>query len=600
MILLRSQCKNEHTRRIRQDFLEKITATLIKECKKKCDDYASNKYMSSDMFCDQISLLYDHKPDNVIYNHLKKLESEISDKCLNTQSLQDESNPYHNAEFAEILLHLLTVFPVWTNIIPSQCEDTRLHMSDLNVRYLSSITDYVLKDAESEQLSIDKFAIQHAEFLKHKLQENRELIHLQRKQHKKAAKAHEENSMHTYLNLQEDWRGKGDQIGDKHDLKDSTINSATLPNDVSVENNDITFSLDTSSLTECSQKMSTSISYSNDISRVLDEHGYSKCTDGEFHHSTPVTKKSGFYSQPNPTVNVYYNKPRTHEPSRSLKIRNGNTMQPKSVSEKVLDKETNKMVNVNEKYVFDSTSCIDSITVLFIHGIINFSDFHNNICNLARTPVQDSFLQAVYHLATTNIHTTYYANRFRILRKIGELRGDNIVFPGTIDKYFITLMDNCYSISESTHCLSCDVMYDNDYSIAPRIFKITREDIQNKNLSRLFTTYTPQICEICTNTKMVSYDFKGYIALHVENENWYFHLNEIQETIIIGDTTYFLAGVIGYTPAKTDYGQTHYIAYRLQRNLEAKWKSHDNLKVQGVAGSSSIAVTLIIYIYNKD
>lgn len=77
------------------------------------------------------------------------------------------------------------------------------------------------------------------------------------------------------------------------------------------------------------------------------------------------------YSQPNPAVNAYFSKPRNHGLSEPLKIQNGNTMQPKSLTVKGgANENTKKMKKIVKKFVFDSTSGIDSMAVLFIHTIV--------------------------------------------------------------------------------------------------------------------------------------------------------------------------------------------------------------------------------------
>lgn len=612
MLLLRSECQNIDTKRI-LSLLEKIQTPYIKEYKKKCDTYTNKKYTST-MFCDEISLLYDHETDNKLYHHFKRLESEISNKCTQAQSIQDELNSYYNVEFLEKFLHLLTFFPVWTNVIPSDCKDMRSQMFDVDDRHFSSISNFFLKNAESDRLPLNKFAIQHAQFLKNTLQENREYLNVEKQVTGKVAGESEKDvSMHTYLNLKEDWRGKGDKVSDNHDIGDNSVNSASLANEVPIHNNNIsTLSLNTSLFTECADETSTSVAYSNDTSRIFDEHSYFKSAGDESHnlssvtpqfdHSTAVRKKkSTMYNEPNPEVNVFYSKARTHGPSKTLKIRNGNTMQLKSRTIEIVDEETKKKKKIAIKYVFDSTSGVDSIAVLVIHGIFNFNDFNNDICNLENSSGKLLFLQSVHHLATTEKHATYYADRFRMLLSIGELRGDNIVCPETIDRYFIKLMDDYYSISQYSFCSKCDTTFTNNYSIVPSIFKILKDDIKNKSLSGLFTKASAHSCEICTSEKTVSFNFNGYIAIHVENENWCFELRDIQAAICIGDNTYFLAGLIGYTPAVTKYGQPNYAAYRRTTSkLDKKWKKPDGLQVNNVPETSSIAVALILYIRNKD
>lgn len=146
-------------------------------------------------------------------------------------------------------------------------------------------------------------------------------------------------------------------------------------------------------------------------------------------------------------------------------------------------------------------------------------------------------------------------------------------------------------------CNKCnsDISYDRyvfDLDIDDNnVFNIKEELLKNMFLK--------DFCKQCHSTLDKTFEFQDYLALKPILENTVITLSKISETVELNQKTFFLAGVIAFTPPSLKNSPKHYIAYC--RSVNGFWQQRDNLKNKTVSvnKNTQLKVALILFVHNK-
>lgn len=529
--------------------------SLLKKIKQMnvADKIAMYKRCSSSLDCkvDNSNEFHNFKSSTSILRHFKALIQNQNNNLLTLDS--STLNPYYNPKASVLFIEALSTFPLWSSLVIEGNVSCKLKEKHFTIIEKSLSND--------KKIVVQEFLKNQATCLKSDMEIFRKIIKDEREQLK--YDRNKECINYSYLNYKENWKGKAEKDPEEEKMATLIDNTVEVTN-MSWESND-----EIMDISEISQ----------DESIIHQEHNYSQVVSPSMGHSTPAqTNKKRKYTNPEPAVAVLYNKPDISKPKMGI-IKNGNRMKPKSLK--------------NVKYVFENSSVMDSISELLIHSMTEYKFLYDRVKTYIDNKNATLFISTIFHLMTNHNILKYYADRLNILLEIGQLRGkleSNIFCPQDIKYYFDIFMDSIDGFTENMTCQNC-----NKYTVHHMAYAgISEDTVITKTIEKFFNE-TSKLCMECQQAIYNIFNFKGYIAIHLEREKIHFKIKDLQTQLEISEQLYFLAGLISFEKSEE---RTHYIAY--VRSARGIWKKRDSMsrteKEEKVNSNVYLNIGLLLYV----
>ena len=178
------------------------------------------KYIKNNSLSDMLS---GFGRNEFVYDLLKVKQMQVKKKrCELFEDFSDELNPYENSQVLNIILNissfcvLTAKFALGTDLM-----DFRYEVSKIQNKYLI-LMDQIHCQMEQENSGINTrdFIIKSAQHLKNNMSDGRSLI--EQVKSYVAPKCISDYTIHTYLDLREHWRGKGDK-NDKSNIPEKSV-----------------------------------------------------------------------------------------------------------------------------------------------------------------------------------------------------------------------------------------------------------------------------------------------------------------------------------------------------------------------------------------
>ena len=275
----------------------------------------------------------------------------------------------------------------------------------------------------------------------------------------------------------------------------------------------------------------------------------------------------------------------TKKLTKDLLIKNGNLLGGKNFNKRT--------------YTFDDTSAFDSIFETFVQAMYNYNKFRV-FCNdnAVKFKTHVEFLKAMVDYSNNKNIYTFYANRFHILLRVGEVSNSRIACNHNIGFYFSKLLEGNCSITEKIYCEICIKKSVIEHYTTKNVVNLKTSDLQG-DFSKLLSMPTLKLCSQCHSKLNSVLEFHNYITIDLEHKNSEIKIEAIKEYQIINNIKYYLAGIVTYTQSKIKNETTQYVSYC--RNNKGNWQKRKNIDKcvrYRIDTKKAIKPALVIYIKN--
>lgn len=651
LILLISQNANELTTKARNSLNSKISEDLFVQA----EQIINNPHFDRGKI-DILDSDYNNDISQHLWNNVKTLYRDCDVCSKNSNSVILEPNNFKNEKLMSQTINLLSLFPMWTNILSNRlttfCEVTSgLQFNDLVTNQdaqLTSCLDRTCKPKDANELSVENYVQIHADFIKTILQETRQIV---RSLNLGVQKDDPRNvSLHSYLQYSEEWRGKAatkmfelEEFDPEMAMTDAAPKRAHKRKleenfDLTMESN-ATYTPNSFNDTSFSQRLnSTALSASCLQSDRTEDHVQSSDINTSSDHSyslLPIKKiitneKSGngniVFDVPFNRQTATINRPR--ELQNYISIKNFQLpIEPPLRKTKRPAKYTDPCPYA--EYMFDSKCITQSTknkrrkhTATIMNG--NFliprknAKPENEIFFTNTSPIDavlevfmsahyyfplfqkfcknsNNYFQTVQKLCESGNQNLYTKERRDILLKIGEHKMDTIYCKKNIAEYLDKFMQNEFCLKIVSFCSTCKKL--NSQKVAS--IKIRNSNLKTDN--NLLNSYF-DVCENdCWCSKCsekinctVEYELGHLVIFDIQEHDKRDKLGKIQKKIAHKSQIFILAGVISFEPGKTE--NIHYVAYC--HNVRGSgWTKKDNkMKKCTASDNTAVRIALIIYV----
>ena len=460
---------------------------------------------------------------------------------LDYSEKSSDKNIYYNEEFCKLLIKLCAEFTVWTRImLKNDGDNVEEKFTELIIGYEENFrSQFIIEDGKT--VSVNEYLLKNIDYVDSLLQKARKNQRFLNNHSLSADK--NDITENTFIYHEENWMGLNeiDSYSDEEVKDDSESDKSTETSFDRIDDiDDLGTGFEKTTLEAVIDSVCLEDSHQDSITKSEASVAQSLCIEKDVNEindeitDVKVKKQRGKFLRACPEIDLLSQKP-TKKPKKRKLIRNSNLLKSKSV-----DKNKKKIV---------TSSPMDSILEILTSAYFMSQKFQDSINDTM--DILNEYQQTMLNILldyTENFNVTkLYAARTKLFYNVCNQQEYTICWTKSVGEFFEKVIYS--TILKKYCCKTCsNVMYNHQ-----NIIKLPCENLLSQDLSEYVHAQLKdnQMCSKCTNSTEAEFYIKDILCIDVENQTTEvdensINLNDLPQTLKIGEQTVLLIGVIGF------------------------------------------------------